>query len=150
MKSVKDAIKAALVAINGTGSYTYNLSASGVVRYGRPTQEGGVRCPSCWLWYEGGDDEQIELVGQVRRARYAIQAAVQTTTAGMEAAGDAAMDLIADIRRALFTDPTLGGLVTTAHATDATLDGDEAGIPGGAVAVMVVEVEWLADMGEFG
>lgn len=147
---MKDALKTALAGINGTGSYTYDLSATGVVRYGRPTEEGGVRCPSCWLWYEGGDDEQIELVGQMRRARFAIQAAVQTTTASMEAAADAAMDLIADLRRAVLAEPTLGGLVTMAHAADATVDGDEAGIPGGAVAVVMVEVEWLADMGELG
>lgn len=123
MRQIASAIKSALADVDGTGSYTYDLSAAGHVHIGEVLD--APILPFVTVSAVGWDsDTETQLTRYRRRVLFSLYGAVGTSTDTPEARILAAMDLLEDVSRALEADPTLGGLVHTLIVRSAgTFDG---------------------------
>lgn len=111
-RAVMGATKAALQGINGSGNYTYDLSATDRVRIGRPSLAEGLS-PCVWIAVGQLDSEHGPTLGRYRRTltidlegRVPLDSGNTTEERELEA-----IDLLDDISVALESDRTLGGRV---------------------------------------
>lgn len=139
-RAIVAAIKAQLATIDGTGDYVHNLSLPGRVKVGRPPQQPTLPC--VWIAVASLESSHGPQLGRYRRDLVLDIHARAKSADSTEERGMVALDLLDDILAALEVDRRLGGLVLDVIGTGMSLDGDEAQIPGCAVAVAQVGVYW--------
>lgn len=145
-RSVLAAVRTALATINGASGYVHNLSATGRVRGGRPTASDGTSPPCAWVALGRLTSSHGPQLGRYQRNLVIdLEARAPSTADTTEEREAIAADLLDDLATAIETDRTLGGLVLDVIVEGATLDGEECGIPGIAVALVQVSVYWYAD-----
>lgn len=147
-RTIIGAVKTALAGINGSaGGYVHDLSGAGRVKGGRPPR--AAASPCAWVALGTLDSRNGPLLTRRRRDLVIdIEARAPASSADPEERGLIAADLLDDITRAVEADPRLGGLVLEVEVTGMAVDGDEAGMPGMAVAVAQVGVYWHATPGQ--
>ncbi len=146
-RAIVGAVVSALQGIDGTGSYVHDLSGTDRVQIGRPTPE-SQRLPGCWVAIASLDSEHgPELGGYLRRLVVEVEARAPATADTTSERTLIAADLLDDVAAALEADRSLGGRVNDLLLTGIALAGDEAGIPGVALAMARVEIEWWATSG---
>lgn len=141
---IREALAALLATINGTGSYTINLSATDAVKYGLPPVE-GAHAQSAWISNAGvrKEREGADLTSWLWRASFRV--VVFVTSDDTAAARLTAIEqALADIHTAIEVDVTLGGL---AYDTSASME--EPGLQsfdsqGFCYGQFLVECWWLA------
>ena len=144
LRAILGAVKTAIQAVNGTGGYVYDLSASGVVQIGQPTLADGPMPPRVWIWVEGVTGEHGPELGAYRRGvNINVAAEVPSTSTTREEHLLAACDLLDDLSVALQADRTLDSTVLDVLVNGAPLSGAELGIPGTASAALAVDVYYF-------
>jgi len=126
-RSILEAVVSALKTIDGTGSFTYDLSGDDQVLVGRGSRP--ARVPAAFVAVEGLDTAQVP--GQTPLTRY-DRTLTLTVVAFAQASDDkpgsvhaASLDLQDDVMRALEADRSLGGLVYDLEIVSQLYDGAE-------------------------
>lgn len=112
VRAVMGAVKTALATVNGSGSYTYDLSATDRVKIGRPSLTESL-VPCVWVSIGQLESDHGPQLGRYTR-RLAIDLEGRVALDGGNTAEEReleAMDLLDDVCIALETDRTLGGRV---------------------------------------
>lgn len=111
-RAIMGALKSALAGINGSGGYTYDLSATDRVKIGRPSLTEGLS-PCVWIALGQLDSDHGPQLGRYTRTlsidlegRVPLDGGNTTEERELEA-----VDLLDDICAALEADRTLGGRV---------------------------------------
>lgn len=147
LRAVQSALVSAFQAIDGTGTFTHNLSATGVVQVGVPTLGDGP-VPGLWVHFQSMDGARDADLGAYRRTvTFLVEGRVAASSGTLQEQSAIAMDLLSDLLQALEADPTLGGLVQDIETSGAAVVGDLAGVPGIAVAGLVIETSWIIQQG---
>jgi len=149
IRGIVAALKAAIVGINGTGSYVHNLSGTGHVRVGTPPDGGGPTPPAAWLWIDAlRTGYSAELGGWRHDLALEIEIRVPASSSDTEERQLIATDALDDLVTALRATRTLGGLVLDSLLLGSSFDGEEAGIPGCSLVRARYECWWLSDSTE--
>ena len=147
-RAVVGAVLDALRAIDGPPTYVHDLSATDRVQVGIPTAE-SQRYPAVWVALDALETEHGPQLGDyLRRLTLAIEGRAAATADSTEERTLIAADLLDDVCAALEGDRSLGERVNDLLITGIAVDGDEAGIPGVAIAIARVTIEWWATSGE--
>lgn len=149
---VLDALVAAVAGINGTGSYTNDLSATGAVFVASGFPQGA---PDKCVWiFPGGIDTEVAGLGVAnitqwkRTMTFGVNGFIPGTADTPYARYVAAASLYDDIWTALMSNRQLGGSVIDTTISDVlALDGSDAGFPGVGVCSMTVTVFWRGTLG---
>ncbi len=123
LKNVRDAIATAISSVNGTGTYTYDLSPDGRVITG-PQVFPDVSLPAANVHSPRWTSEAGRQLGW--RTRSIVVDVVGRVGASSDSSADRegnACDLGDDMTRALEADPTLGGVVHDLEITGGSVDG---------------------------
>lgn len=133
------AIVTALATINGTGSFSADLSGTGCVQVGTPDPEGG-RLPVGWVAFLGSEVSRDADLGGYRTT-YTWAAEVRVAADGSSLATRSAQgaNLLEDVITVLTAEPTLGGAVLDIEVSGGTVSGDEAGVPGAVLVGVRIE-----------
>ena len=151
-RSIMAAIKSQIATrVNGAGSYVFDLTASDRVVHGQAFQP--HRVPGCYCWFVNSDSRQdggvTVLTRYDRQLRAQGEGGAPTDSATPGEAVLDALDLAADIRRALESDLTLGGLaqVRNESINITAVDGQGMDRPGLGVCVLRVRVDYTEEIG---
>ena len=146
-RAILAAVKAALIAVNGAGVYVHNLTGSAdCIKGGRPIGT-DFHLPACWVAAGPLVSSHGMQLGRYRRDLVIDLQAQAAAPGTAEDRGLIAADLLNDITIAVEQDRTLGGLVLDLIVDGMSVDGDEAGMPGVAIALAQVKVYWHANSG---
>lgn len=146
-RAILGAVRTALAAVNGTGVYVHNLTGSAdCIKGGRPLDT-DFHYPACWVAAGPLTSTHGPQLGRYRRELVIDLQARAAAPGTPDDRGLIAADLLNDITIALEQDRTLGGTVLDIIVEGMSIDGDEAGIPGVAIAMAVVKVYWHANSG---
>jgi len=146
-RAILSAVATRLAAINGTGVYVNDLSASGRVRIGSPGIADGTTPPCAWVGVGTLNSEHGPQLGRYKRVLVLDIEARVGADGTPDARALAAADLLDDLCATLESDRTLGGTVLDVIVTGASFAGDEYGIPGCAIAMASATVYWHAISG---
>ncbi len=140
LRSILEAVKTAVQAVNGAGSYVHDLSATGVVQLGEPTIADGASGPRVWVWLDSLVGEDGPVLGERKRlAVIGIRADVPATSASHGEQMLIACDVLNDITTALDADRGLSGTVLDLNVAGCPLAGQSLGLTGMATAILSVE-----------
>lgn len=145
--TIKNAIKAQLASIDGSGSYTYDLSAAGRIIVGQGIPEGA---PDLCLWLAQGPLDcppGESLIRYKFSLTMYVSAFVPAAADTPESRLDAANDMMKDILLALNSTATkriLGGLVWDTTLSFGAADGQDFGRPGCGVVGGEITLTWEA------
>lgn len=145
-RTILERIKTDLVAVDGSGSYNYDFSATDAVLLG--TEPAGVapRAPGIYIFPVSLSSSRV--TGKTPLNSYSrvfvvqIDAWVPRTTATAENAMLAAVDAQSDVMRALENDPTLNSTVHDIEVDASAYDGEAIQVPGYGVATLRITVEY--------
>ena len=141
-RQVLDAVRDALVTINGAGSYTHNLSGTDAVKIGRSRPEDTV-LPAAWVAVATLRSEHGTGSGRYRRLLTVdIEARVSATSQTTEERACTALDLLDDIVTALEANRTMGGLIYDLILEGVDIDGDEIGMSNVGIVYAQVVLWW--------
>lgn len=139
---ILQAIESALIAINGTGSYTNDLSGTDQVTFGRPRPECS-RYPAAWInlaRLQGGFG--FALVDQKRTLVVEIEGRVQPSEQTPRSRCLAAIAMLNDFSIALEASAVLQGLTWSMEGDGTWVDGDEVGLLNIGIAYVEVTFSW--------
>jgi len=148
-RTILNQIKTQIATVNGSGSYTADLSGSDQCVIGESFAP--HRLPGCYIYPDGITTAQTG--GRTVLTRYDRTMSVQIeawTAATSSAPGTAlldALDLQDDIMRALESDRTLGGNVRDVEISASAFDGFELDRPGLGLAVLVLTIQYTETAG---
>ena len=143
-RTILNQIKTQIATVNGSGSYTADLSGSDQVVIGETFAP--HRLPGCYIYPNGITTTQA--AGRTVLPRYDRNMSVQIeawTAATSSAPGTAlldALDLQDDIMRALESDRSLGGNVRDLEISASAFDGHELDRPGLGLAVLICSIDY--------
>lgn len=146
--TILEAVLVALRTPNGTGSYNYDLSATGRVQLGDPTNQNPGEVPCVWLVDTRIEAPEWADLGTRFKTLY--------VTLNLFAGGDTAetrhsslLALASDIELALSTNPTFGLSNVEPYTQGAlqTIDGLGVGYQGYMVGIMAFAVRYFAGPG---
>lgn len=144
-KGVLDQVVTQIQAVNGTGGYAFNLSATGTVQRCGDLRNGPPLCVCIWA-----GELRTEVGPQLSRYTNELDIEIMArtpTSEGASAREDASLNLTDEILRALHADRTLGSRVADVRARAIQIDGAELGIPGSAVTYIRATAKWLSSSG---
>lgn len=145
-RSILSNIQSALQAINGSGGYHYDLSATGRVVVMRGLLPGMV--PGVMIYPLSFGSEHGPQLGRYRRnLSVMVVGAVAGAADTPSDRAFAAFDLLDDITAALEADRTLGGTVLDVLVSNVVLTGDEADAPGLGGVFATVDVYYHVNSG---
>lgn len=143
LNDIVTALTTAFAAINATGTYTYDLSASGRVIVGQGIPE-SAPVPCLWIAQgplpgidEGSTLTQFTFTPEIYVTAF-VAAASNTTAARLTAANL----MMADIFQAVAADRSLGGLVEFLNVSFEVAEGEQFGRTGCAVVAGTISLEW--------
>ena len=148
-RTILTQIKTQIGNVNGSGSYTADLSGSDRVVIGETFAP--HRLPGCYIYPNGINTSQA--AGRTVLTRYDRTMSVQIeawTAATSSAPGTAlldALDLQDDIMRALESDRSLGGNVRDLEISASAFDGHELDRPGLGLAVLMCSISYTETAG---
>ena len=143
-RTILNQIKTQIATVNGSGSFTADLSGSDQVVIGESFSPG--RIPCAYIYPNGITTTQA--AGRTVLTRYDRNMSVQIeawTAATSSAPGTAlldALDLQDDIMRALESDRSLGGNVRDLEISASAFDGHELDRPGLGLAVLICSIDY--------
>ena len=143
-RTILNQIKTQIGNVNGSGSYSADLSGSDQVCIGESFAP--HRLPGCYIYPNGINTSQA--AGRTVLTRYDRTMSVQIeawTAATSSAPGTAlldALDLQDDIMRALEADRSLGGNVRDIEISASAFDGHELDRPGLGLCVLVCSISY--------
>ena len=145
-RSILERIKVDLAAIDGTGSYNFDFSATDAVVLGTEPATAAPRAPGIYVFTINTNSSRIKgktpLNSYTREFYVQLDVWVPRTTESNANAMLAALDAQSDVMRALENDPTLGGVVNDLELNGVTYDGEAIQLPGYGVATLRVKVEY--------
>lgn len=152
-RSIIENIKSQIASnVDGSGSYTYDLTGSDQVVIGEAFQP--HRVPGAYVFFGGGTTAQTPGTTVLSRYDRTMVCQVEGWVAADSAApGEAAMDaldLCDDIMRAIESDRTLGLLSSGVRDVEIaynTLDGQELDRPGLGLCILQVTVRYVESAG---
>jgi len=145
-RSILEVMKTDLAAVDGSGSYNYDFSATDAVALG--TEPAGVapRAPGIYLFPITLDSSRVKgktpLNSFTRVFVVQVDVWVPRTTEAASNALLGAVDAQSDVMRALENDPTLNGNVHDMEISASAYDGEAIQVPGYGVATLRVSVEY--------
>lgn len=150
-RTILGAIKSAIAGIDGSGSYTYDLSGNGVVQLGVSAGQ-EARSPAVWICLASLESENARTLGRyTRRLSVYVEAWISPTVDTPDERICAGADLLNDLCMALEANRSLvvGG---SAQVRDLVVrgmsgDGNEVGAPGLAFAAAFVDCHWDMNSG---
>ena len=148
-RTILSAIQTQIQGVNGSGSYTFNLSGGDQVVLGESFQP--HRVPGCYVYFLGLSTAQTP--GTPALTRYDRTMTVQLEAwcaAESSAPGNAALeavDLMDDIMRALESDRSLGGNVRDIEISASSVDGQELDRPGLGLCIMQLLIRYTETAG---
>lgn len=151
LTDIKSALKTAIAGINGTGSYTYDLSATGAVFVASGFPAGA---PDTCVWlFPGPVSTEVAGIGTAnitqwkREQTWGVNGFVPGAADTPEARIEAANLLYDDIWLAILSNRTLGGNVIDINVSDVlALDGADAGFAGRGVVSMTLTMFWRGSL----
>ena len=150
-RSILERIQTDLEAIDGTGSYNYDFSATDAVVLGTEPVGTAPRAPGIYVFPLNTRSSRIKgktpLNSYSREFHIQIDGWVPRTTESTSNAMISAVDAQSDIMRALENDPTLGGVVHDLELDAATSDGEVLQLPGYGVVTLRMRVEYAEKRG---
>ncbi len=148
-RTILAAIQTQIQNVNGSGSYTFNLSGTDQVVLGESFQP--HRVPGCYVYFLNVTTAQTP--GTTRLTAYDRTMNVQVEgwcAAENSTPGNAALeavDLMDDIMRALEADRSLGGSARDIEISASSLDGQELDRPGLGMCILSVVVRYTERAG---
>lgn len=145
-RTILERIKTDLAAVDGSGSYNYDFSATDAVLLG--TEPAGVapRAPGIYIFPVSLSSSRVKgktpLNSFSRVFVVQVDTWVPRTTATAENAMLAAVDAQSDVMRALENDPTLNSTVHDIEVDASAYDGEAIQVPGYGVATLRITVEY--------
>jgi len=145
-RSILERIKVDCEAIDGTGSYNYDFSASDSVQLGTEPVGAVPRAPGIYIFPLPVQSSRITgktpLNSYTRVFNVQIDVWVPRTSEAAANAILAALDAQSDVMRALENDPTLNGSCHDLEISSSAYDGEAVQVPGYGVATLRVTVEY--------
>ena len=151
-RSILERIKANCAAVDGSGAYNYDFSASDAVVLGSEPAGVAPRAPGVYIYPIAVQSSRD--AGRTPLNRYSREFVVQLDvwvprTAGTaENAMLAAVNAQSDIMRALESDPTCGGVAHDLEIYASAYDGEAIQVPGYGVAALKVTIEYTEKRGQ--
>ena len=151
-RSILERIKVDLAAINGSGSYNYDFSATDSVVLGTEPPTVAPRAPGIYVFTinlnSSRQSGKTPLNSYTREFFVQLDVWVPRTSESNENAMLAAVDAQSDVMRALENDPTLNGLVHDLELNGVTYDGESIQLPGYGVATLRLRIEYHERRGQ--
>jgi|OM-RGC.v1.023679654 hypothetical protein len=110
VRSILDAVVSTVAGIDGTGSYTFDLSASGAVRRGRAATPWTTNAPCAAVWTAGSEEitEGVAIGWYREETLVGVQLWVPGTDASSTEHSAQVADAVADLKAAVRADTSLG------------------------------------------
>ena len=148
-RTILNQIKTQIANVNGSGSYTADLSGTDQVVIGESFAP--HRLPGCYIYPNGVTTTQAAgrtvLTRDDRTMSGQVEAGTPATASAPGTALLDAMDLQDDIMRALEADRSLGGNVRDIEIAASSFDGHELDRPSLGLAVLVLTIEYTETAG---
>ena len=148
-RTIMERVKTQLQNINGSGSYTYDVSGSDQVVIGQTFSSG--RVPGCYLFTNGTTTKQeagrTVLTRYDREMKVQIESWVPSTSATAGTALLDALDMQDDIFRAIESDRSLGGNVRDVELEGSTYEGAELDRPALGMVVVILTIRYTETAG---
>tara|TARA_R110002020_G_scaffold102600_10_gene240791 strand:- start:1632 stop:2102 length:471 start_codon:yes stop_codon:yes gene_type:complete len=151
-RSILARLKTNCAAVDGSGAYNYDFSATGSVVLGSEPAGVAPRAPGVYIYPVALQSSRN--AGRTPLNRYTREFVVQIDvwvprTAGTaESAILAAVDAQSDIMRALEADPTCGGVTHDIEIEASAYDGEALQVPGYGIAALKLTLEYHEKRGE--
>ena len=148
-RTILTAIKTQIQNVNGSGSYTFNLSGADQVVLGESFQP--HRVPGCYVYFlnvstaQTGGTTRLNAYDRTMTCQVEGWVAAENSTPGNAALE--AVDLMDDIMRALEADRSLGGNVRDIEISASSLDGQELDRPGLGLCILQLVVRYTETAG---
>jgi len=151
-RSILERLKTNCAAVDGSGSYNYDFSASGAVILGSEPTGVAPRAPGVYIYPVSVQSSRQK--GRTPLNSYSRVFVVQMDVWVPRTAGTAenamlsALNAQSDIMRALENDPTCNNLAHDVEIDASAYDGEAIQVPGYGVAALRVSVEFTEKRGE--
>ena len=151
-RNILERIKADCAAIDGSGSYNYDFSATDSVQLGTEPVGAVPRAPGIYIFpltlQSSRKTGRTPLNSYSRVFNVQIDVWVPRTTEAASSALLAAVDAQSDVMRVLENDPTLNGNCIDLELDASAYDGEAVQVPGYGVATLRVTVEYNEKRGQ--
>ena len=151
-RTILERLKTNCAAVDGSGAYNYDFSASDAVVLGSEPSGVAPRAPGVYIYPVALQSSRT--AGRTPMNKYSREFVVQIDvwvprTAGTaENAMLAAVDAQSDIMRAIEGDPTCGGVTHEIEIDASAYDGEAIQVPGYGVAALKLTLEYHEKRGQ--
>ena len=148
-RTILTAIQTQIQNVNGSGSYTFNLSGADQVVLGESFQP--HRVPGCYVYFlnvstaQTGGSTRLNAYDRTMTCQVEAWVAAENSTPGNAALE--AVDLMDDIMRALEADRSLDGNARDIEISASSLDGQELDRPGLGLCILQLVVRYTETAG---
>jgi hypothetical protein len=151
-RSILARLKTNCAAVDGSGAYNYDFSATDSVVLGSEPAGVAPRAPGVYIYpvalQSSRNPGRTPLNRYTREFVVQIDVWVPRTAGTAESAMLAAVDAQSDIMRALEADPTCGGVTHDLEIEASAYDGEALQVPGYGVAALKLTLEYHEKRGE--